>query len=313
MNLKPQVTFKHNISQLITMNWFKKKFSQLSTLLNADDKTEEAFENESPEVDSPQQGQRVAEKKLDNIEELKEITIGAITASVRMLGYGKTMVSGLTFHSAFADNAVENVGLMTLIKDEGFIKRMKRDFKSKGIPYKEELSIDIIHESDRLGKVTKITDGIGVEVLTPNETMRKVNAKIVATEGFTWEPEYILEPTGKQYFIGRCKNPKIENGPKIHNHIAFIGIEEKSEEQYNINNFISRSHAMIMFDKDIGAYKIYRSKFLNNPSHKIKIYNTALNDFSGINLSNINVPHVLKDGDSITFNDKVVIEFSLLK
>lgn len=306
------------------MNWFKKKFEQLSSKLNADedfepeegkDKTEvkESFRDGSHEMVPPQHVKKASEKKPDNIEELKEITIGAITNTVRMLGYGKTVVSGLTFHSAFADNAVENVGLMALIKDESFIKRIKRDFKSKGIAYKDELNMDVIHESARVGRVTKITDGIGVEVLTPNETMRKVNAKIVATEGITWEPQYILEPTGKQYFIGRCKNPKIENGPKIHNDIAFVGIEEKNEEQYHINNFISRSHAMIMFDKDIGAYKIYRSKFLNNPSHKIKIYNTALNDFSGISLSNANVPHVLKDGDSITFNDKVVIEFSLIK
>lgn len=299
------------------MNWFKKKLEQLSAKLNADDDFEAEEKSEETLTEGPSAGEPVhstpkaAYKRLDNIEELKEISLGAITQTVRMLGYGKAVVSGLTFHSAFADNAVENVGLKSLVKDENFIKRIKRDFKAKGIQYKEDFTIDVIHESANIGKVTKVTEGIGVEVLTPNETMRKVTAHIVATEGITWEPEYILEPTGKQYFIGRCKNPKIENGPKIQNDIAFVGVEEKNEEQYKVNNFISRSHAVIVFDKDMGAYKIYRSKFLNNPSHKIKIYNTALNDFNGVNLSNANVPHVLKDGDSITFNDKIVLEFTI--
>ncbi len=86
-------------------------------------------------------------------------------------------------------------------------------------------------------------------------------------------------------------------------------MEEKDEEQYKINNYISRAHAQIVFDKDLGAFKIYRSRFLNNPSHKIKIYNAGRNDFAGVSLNQSAVPHVLKDGDSICFNDKIVLEF----
>jgi len=301
------------------MNWFKKKLGQLSSKLNADDEFEADEYAESKQAptgeihkEAPRNVPGAPNKKLENIEELKEITLGAITNTVRMLGYGKTVVNGLVFHSAFTDSAVENVGLVSLVNDAEFIKRIKRDFKSKGIKYKEDFDVDVIHESERVGKVTKIAEGIGVEVITLGEALLKINAKVIATEGVTWESEYILEPGGKQYFIGRCKDPKIENGPKIHNDIAFVGIEEKDDEQYRINNFISRSHAMIVFDKKMGAYKIYRSKFLNNPSHKIKIYNTALNDFNGVTLGNANVPHVLKDGDSITFNDKIVLEFSLI-
>ena len=209
------------------MNWIKKKLEQLSAKLNAE---EELLSDTSIQKTEPE---KVAdEPKIDNIEELKEISIGAITKAVRMLSYGKSVVSGLVFHSKFADNAVENVGLQALIKDEEFIKRIKRDFKSKGIKFKDDLSVEVLHESPLMEKVTKITEGIGVEALTPTETLKKILARIKATEGITWEEEYILEPTGKQYFIGRCKNPKIENGPKIHNDIAFIGIEENDEEQY---------------------------------------------------------------------------------
>lgn len=304
------------------MNWFKKKFEQLSAKMNGED---EPFDNaaiDGRKIERERSGVRVdntyhrttvvPENRADNIEELKEITIGAITAAVRMLGYGKAIVSKLNFHSKFAANAVESIGLVDVIKDEDFIKRIKRDFKSKGIQFKNDFSVDIIYESKQLDKVTRITDVVGVEILTPAETLKKINAELKATEGITWEELYVLEPTGKQYFIGRCKDPKVEHGPKIHNDIAFVGIEEKNEPQYEINNYVSRSHAIITFDKDLGAYKIYRSKFLNNPSHKIKIYNTV-DDYKEVSLTQSKVPHVLRNGDSICFNDKIVLEFTIHK
>lgn len=301
------------------MNWFKKKFEQFSERLNADDPSPKPVAGNAAEEDRNVPATSKAAKpegsasRVDNIEELKEITLGAISNTVRMLGYSNTVVSGLIFHSAYKDNAVENVGLMSLMKDQQFINRIKREFRSRGISYKDNLNLEVVHESPDTGKVTAITDGIGVEVLTPGDLLKKHKAKVVATEGITWEPEYILEPTGKHYFIGRGKAPKIENGPKIHNDIAFVGIEEKNEEQYKVNNYVSRSHAVIVFDKEVGAYKLFRSKFLNNPSHKIKVFNASLDDFSGVSLGNAAVPHILKDGDSICLNDQAVLEFRLLE
>lgn len=293
-------------------NWLKKKLQQLSDKLNAD---EESGLPKQPEdndlVEGRKQGRAQAGRtaSLDNVEELKEVTIGAITRAIKMMGYGNSTVSGFVFHSRFADNAIENVAVNALTKDADFIKQIKRTLKSRGIAFKDNFTIDVLNSSGLTDKVTPIIDGVGVEVLIPGESLRKVKARVIATEGITWETEYLLEPSGKTYFIGRCKDPKIDNGPKIHNDIAFIGMEEKDEEQYKINNYISRAHAQIVFDKDLGAFKIYRSKFLNNPSHKIKIYNAGRNDFSGVSLNQSAVPHVLKDGDSICFNDKIVLEF----
>lgn len=299
------------------MNWFKKKLQQLSEKLNADDAPASEYETGSMDEakDKINAGTSMVSPKrtvLDNIEELKEITIGAISNSVGMLAYGNTVVSGLVFHSSYADNAVENLGLEALVKDTEFSKQVRRTLKSKGVKYKDDLKIEVIHGSELTGKVTRILDGIGVEVLTPTEMLRKIRARVVATEGVTWEPEYILEPDGKPRFIGRGKDPKIDNGPKIHNDIAFISVEEKDEEQYRINNYVSRSHAYIVFDKDLGAFTIYRSRFLNNPSHKIKIYNAGLNDFTAVSLNQATVPHVLRNGDSICLNDKVVLEFYIM-
>ncbi|WP_245957744.1 hypothetical protein U0035_00675 [Niabella yanshanensis] len=292
-------------------NWFKKKLQQLSDKLNADE--EPALPRQSEENNVAVGAQTGRTASLDNVEELKEVTIGAINRAIKMMGYGKSTVSGFAFHSRFADNAIENVAVSALTKDADFVKQIKRTLKSRNIAYKDNLSIEVLNNSALTDKVTPIIDGVGVEVLIPGESLRKIKARVIATEGITWEPEYLLEPSGKTYFIGRCKNPKIDNGPKIHNDIAFIGREEKDEEQYQINNYISRAHAQIVFDKELGAFKIYRSKFLNNPSHKIKIYNAGRNDFLGVSLNQSAVPHVLKDGDSICFNDKVVLEFYLLE
>lgn len=283
------------------MNWFKKKFEQFSSMLNADEAATNSNKNNKSE-----------EKPLENIEELKEVTINAITKAVRLLGYGNTSIAAITFHSRFTDNAVENHGINALMNDEHFVKQLKRDFKSKGISYNENFAVHFIPNSDKANQLTKIIDGISVEVLSPQLIRKKPKAKIIATEGITWEAEYILEPLQKQYYIGRCKDPKIENGPKIHNDIAFIGLEEKNEEQYKINSYVSRSHALISFDEELDAYKIYRSKFLTNPSHKIKIYNSKKNDFSGVSLNQPTIPHVLKDGDAISLNDMTVLEFSLI-
>ncbi len=292
-------------------NWFKKKLQQLSDHLNADEA--HAFEQEQGDEKSEQAGNAGASqpsnKALDNIEELKEVAIGAITRGIKMMGYGSNTVSGFVFHSRFAGNAIENVAVNALAKDADFIRQIKRTLRSRNISYREDLAIETVSQSALTDQVTPIMDGVGVEVLIPGQSLRRIRARVVATEGITWEPEYILEPTGKTYFIGRCKDPKIDNGPKIHNDIAFVGREEKDEEQYQINNYISRAHAQIVFDKDLGAFTIYRSKFLNNPSHKIKIYNAGRNDFSGVSLNQSTVPHVLKDGDSICFNDKIVLEF----
>lgn len=293
-------------------NWFKKKLQQLSDKLNAD---EEPALPKQPEDKDLAAGIKLVGSQagrtasLDNVEELKEVTVGAVTRAIKMMGYGNSIVSGFVFHSRFADNAIENVAVNALTKDADFIKQIKRTLRSRGIAYKDNLTIEVLNNSGLTDKVTPIIDGVGVEVLIPGESLRKIRARVIATEGITWETEYLLEPSGKTYFIGRCKDPKIDNGPKIHNDIAFIGMEEKDEEQYKINNYISRAHAQIVFDKDLGAFKIYRSKFLNNPSHKIKIYNAGRNDFSGVSLNQSAVPHVLKDGDSICFNDKIVLEF----
>lgn len=295
--------------------WIKKKIEKLSALLNADDSGFENNKAQQPSEEMPNKTVRkdnVDDVAFENIETLKEISIGSISSAVKVLGFGSTVISGIIFHSRFADNAVENLGIQSLIKSEEFIKQIKRTFKSKGIKYKEDFSLELITQSKLANSVTKLADGIGIELLTPTVIQKKIKAKIIATEGITWEKEYILEPTEKNYFIGRCRNPKIENGPKLHNDIAFVGIEEKEEEQYKINNYVSRSHAIIVYDKDLGAYKIYRSKFLNNPSHKIKIYNSGNNDFAGVSLTQSTVPHVLKDGDSICLNDKAVLEFTII-
>lgn len=285
-------------------NWIKKKFQQLTNALNAD-------EIAAAKEIAPMENSDSA--RLDNIEELKEITIGAITRAVRMLGYGNAVISELEFHSKFDERAVESTALQNLVQNADFQEQLKREFTAKGIAYKEDLRWRVVYNSEKINSMTRVTDAIAVAVLTPREVARKLKARIVATEGITWEPEYILDPTSKSYFIGRGREVKLDKGPKIHNHIAFIGIEEKNEEQYKINSHVSRSHAYIIYEENLGAFVLYRSKFLNDPSHKIKVFDALhTKSAASTSLSQSAVPYVLKDGDIICFNDKVVLEFHLI-
>ncbi len=293
-------------------HWLKKKLQQLSDMLNADEHAKDSDVDNNEDLSNVRHPSASRKNVPQNIEELKELTIGAIGRTIKILGYANTVVSQLVLHSRYADNAVESVALQYLTKDDEFLKQIKRTFQSQGVRYNENLSIVIRYRSDMVNNVTHIAEGIGVEVWTPSSPQGKLKAKLVATEGITWEPDYILESNNKTYFIGRCRYPKIGNEPTINNDIAFVGMEEKNEEVYKINNYVSRSHAYIVFDKEMGAFKLFRSKFLNNPSHKIKIYNKRLNDFSGLSITQSMVPHTLRDGDAICFNDKIVLEFYII-
>ncbi len=193
-------------------NWFKKKLQQLSDKLNADDELPQQSHSGSEAAatgKSLSNQQAAAVSRFDNIEELKEITIGAINRAIKIMGYGNSTVTGFVFHSGFADNAIENVAVHTLAKDLEFIRQIKRTLKSRSVAFKDDLTVEVVNGSALFDKVTPIMDGIGVEVLIPGESLRKIKARVVATEGITWEPEYFLEPSGKIYFIGRCKDLRL--------------------------------------------------------------------------------------------------------
>ena len=65
------------------------------------------------------------EPKIDNIWRVERTSMALLQRLSGMLSYGKSVVSGLVFHSKFADIAVENVGLQALIKDENLSKELK--------------------------------------------------------------------------------------------------------------------------------------------------------------------------------------------
>src|SRR5690606_5550188 len=120
---------------------FKKKLQQLSDKLNADE-AEGFVKDSSPAVKKDMPGES-RDSGPDNIEALKEIVIGAIAQAVKMLGYSNRVLSGLIIHSAFADSAVENVALYALVKDNDFIKQVKRTLKAKGVTYTDNLRIEM--------------------------------------------------------------------------------------------------------------------------------------------------------------------------
>ncbi|MCH5719149.1 hypothetical protein [Niabella hibiscisoli] len=135
----------------------------MSDKLNADEESALPKQPEDSGVATGSQNNRTV--SLDNVEELKEVTIGAISRAIKMMGYGNSTVSGFVFHSRFADNAIENVAVNALTKDADFIKQIKRTLKSRNTAYKENFTIEVLNNSALTDKVTPIIEGMGVEVL----------------------------------------------------------------------------------------------------------------------------------------------------
>ncbi|TXH54854.1 MAG: hypothetical protein E6Q89_07430 [Bacteroidia bacterium] len=289
------------------MNWLKKKLNQIVDKLNSDDTYDTSFS----EV-KKQEKIVSASQKYDNIEEFKEISSNIIVENVRLLSYSKTKVSQIIFYTSLSENAVESQALKHISNDEGFIKDLKRALRSKSISYTDDLSVHTNYNIQSLSKYTKVNEVIGVEVLTPQTAGRKIKASLKAVQGVLWQDEYMIEPRDLPYFIGRCLEPEMPNGAKLKNDIAFVGIEEKNEEQYKINSHVSRSHAVIMYDESVGAFALYRSKYLKNPAQKLKVVNSKNYNDEGVAINQSTVPHILKDGDYIYLNESVILAFHIL-
>ena len=289
------------------MNWLKKKLNKLVDKLNSDETDDTGFSAVAP-TEKP----LVAAERFDNIEEFKEISTGVIIEIVRLLGYSKSQVSQIIFNTSLSENAVESQALKLISHDAGFLKELKRALRNKNVAYTDELAVHTNYNIADIGKFTKVNDLIGVEVLTPQEAGKRIKASLKAVQGILWQNEYIIEPREMPFLIGRCKEPVLPSGAKIKNDIAFIGIEEIDEQQYKINSNVSRAHAVIMFDETMGAFVLYRSKQLKNPAQKLRVVNSKKYNDEGVSIHQSTVPHILKDGDHIYFNEAAVLSFNTI-
>lgn len=113
---------------------------------------------------------------------------------------------------------------------------------------------------------------------------------------------YVLTDKGGKVCIGREKRVQTDEGFLRENTIAF-----PSTSQNTSNKFISRQHAHIEWNKEIGAFFLYADEGGIPPKNKIKIQ-TENGDI--IRLGSTQVGHHLQEGDQIVLGESALLKFS---
>ena len=113
---------------------------------------------------------------------------------------------------------------------------------------------------------------------------------------------YVLTDKGGKVCIGREKRVQTDEGFLRENNIAF-----PSTSQNSSNKYISRQHAHIEWNRDVGGFFLYADEGGIPPKNKIKIQ-TGNGDI--IRLGSTQVGHHLQEGDQVVLGESALIQFS---
>ena len=116
---------------------------------------------------------------------------------------------------------------------------------------------------------------------------------------------YVLTGKGGKVCIGREKRVQTDEGFLRENTIAFPSTSENKS-----NKYISRQHAHIEWNKDVGGFFLYADDGGIPPKNKIKIQ-TGGGDI--IRLGSTQVGHHLQEGDQIVLGESALIQFSYVE
>ena len=113
---------------------------------------------------------------------------------------------------------------------------------------------------------------------------------------------YVLTDKGGKVCIGREKRVQTDEGFLRENTIAF-----PSTSQNSSNKYISRQHAHIEWNREVGGFFLYADDGGIPPKNKIKIQ-TGNGDV--IRLGSTQVGHHLQEGDQVVLGESALIQFS---
>ena len=160
---------------------------------------------------------------------------------------------------------------------------------------------------------TPAIDGVFLEVSGGQDISKGRTARITVYEGqgSMLQDEYILnsvelqKPSMRVYNIGSGKFVKMANGLMRKNYIV-INDDENSPE-FELNRFVSRSHAHIDFNEDYGFRLSVESKGTKMAGKRTRI----IRGDKVFDLNNTLVPEPLVDGDIIELSKSVMLLFEL--
>ncbi|HEY0041338.1 MAG TPA: FHA domain-containing protein [Flavisolibacter sp.] len=113
---------------------------------------------------------------------------------------------------------------------------------------------------------------------------------------------YVLTDKGGKLCIGREKRVQTPEGFLRENNIAF-----PSTSGNKANKYISRQHAHIEWNKEVGGFFLFADEGGIPPRNKIKVQ-TGNGDI--IRLQSTHVGHHLQEGDQVVLGESALLQFS---
>jgi hypothetical protein len=154
-------------------------------------------------------------------------------------------------------------------------------------------------------KVPQLQAAIFIRTQTRN-IQKNATAFIKVLSGEAEQEVYEVSSTDGKITIGREKKVQGADGFFRINKIAFPG-----ESKDPCNKFISRQHAHIAFDNNLGEFILYADEGGIPPRNKIKVRSAS--DIEPIRLCSTQIGHVLNEGDQVMLGDSAILEFSWSK
>lgn len=187
-------------------------------------------------------------------------------------------------------------------KNEG-VQKIADDF---AIALPETWTMEISFTTDLPAEAIEIP---GLEaalfIQTRKRSLQKsATAYIKILNGEAEKEMYIIQSSDGKINIGLEKKAKCADGFFRENHIAFSGTSN-----HESNKFVSRQHAHIQFQNDIGRFLLYADEGGIPPRNKIKV--RSVNDDNIVKLYTTQIGHTLQHGDQIMLGESAILEFSL--
>lgn len=127
-------------------------------------------------------------------------------------------------------------------------------------------------------------------------------AYLTVVNGQAEKEKYVLTDKGGKVCIGREKKVQTPEGFMRENDIAFPSTSENKS-----NKFISRQHAHIEWNREVGGFFLYADEGGIPPRNKIKVQTTG---GDVIRLQSTQVGHHLQEGDQVVLGESALLQFS---
>ena len=185
-------------------------------------------------------------------------------------------------------------------KDE--IQRIADDY---AIDLPPDWNLDLLFVEELPAEAVKSKDlPVALHVSTKKQpTLTTITTAFIhVINGEAEKEKYMLSDKAGKVCIGREKRVQTDEGFMRENTIAF-----PSTSQDKSNKYISRQHAHIEWNKEVGGFLLYADEGGIPPRNKIKIQ-TADGDI--IRLGSTKVGHHLQEGDQIVLGESALLQFS---